>query len=514
MTAPVTDARRDADTRRDADARRDADTSRDADARRDADTSRDPTHREAAAHAAITGDAVRDPASYRDPSGFVFRRDGVVLRQVNAVYAADWEAFTQSPLSRRLVDEGRLLPWAPVGLEARLDECACAVIRPEPLDFVSYPFEWTFGELRDAALLTLDVQLAALEADLTLKDASAYNVQFRGVRPVLIDHLSFERARPDAPWIAYRQFCEHFLAPLSLMALRDVRFGTMLRDHPDGIPLDFAARLLPGRTRLRLGLGSHVHLHARAQRDHAGDGVAPAQVRLPKARLRALLQSLRSTVSGLRWEPTGTEWADYAERDHASYADGSGAGKAEVVGQMLLDAAGRVCWDLGANTGRYSRIAADLGYRVLAFDIDPGAAERHYRALVSEGRSGVTPLVVDLADPSPSLGWAERERAGLLERANADVIVALALIHHLAIGRNVPLPMVVDLFARLAPEAVVEWVPRDDPMVGRLLASRVDIFDDYTETGFRAALGGRFDIVARVPVAGSSRVLYRLRRLD
>ena len=171
-----------------------------------------------------------------------------------------------------------------------------------------------------------------------------------------------------------------------------------------------------------------------------------------------------------------------------------------------------MCWDLGANTGRFSRIAADLGYRVLSFDIDPAAAERHYRALRTAGRTDTTPLVMDLADPSPGLGWAEQERAGLLERANADVILALALVHHLAIGRNVPLPMVMDLFADLAPQAIVEWVPRGDPMVDILLASREDVFTDYTTEGFEAAVGARFEVRSRAPIEGSPRVLYHLVR--
>jgi hypothetical protein len=454
----------------------------------------------------------RDAASYRDPSGFVYRRDGVVHRQIAASYAPHWEAFTRSPLATRLVEEGHLLGWTDVGTDAAFDTEASAVIRPEQLDFMSFPYEWTFGELRAAALLTLDIELAALEQGFSLKDASAYNVQFRGVRPVLIDHLSFERRDGDAPWPAYRQFCEHFLAPLALMAERDVRFGSMLRSRPDGFPLDLAAGLLPGRTRLRFGLASHLHLHARAQRVHADDGEAAGRVTISRDRLRALIGNLRSTVDGLHWEPAGTEWADYAELDHPSY-DGAGAGaKGRLLEQVIGNGGGRSCWDLGANTGAYSRIAARCGYRVLAFDVDPAAAERHYRALLKEGRTDTTPLVMDLADPSPSLGWAERERPGLLERANADLILALALVHHLAIGRNVPLPMVFDLFAELAPEGVVEWVPRDDPMVQRMLSGRVDIFDRYTERGFQDALAGRFEVVARVPIDGSPRVLYHLRR--
>lgn len=457
----------------------------------------------------------RDAASWRDRAGFVYRRDGVLLRQIQPSWAEEWRAFAAAPLSRRLVDSGRLVTWQEAPPAEAFDDTAAAVIRPEAVPFISHPYEWTFGQLRDAALLTLEVQAAAIAADWTLKDASAYNVAYRGVTPVLIDHLSFQRLPPESPWVAYQQFCEHFLAPLALMARRDVRMGRMLRDQLDGIPLDLAARLLPGRTRLRLGLGAHIHLHARSQHAHAGDARKPTEVRLSRSRLAALIESLRGTVEGLRWDPSGTEWADYADKGHASYAGGAPDAKEAIVRDLLAAASpgtGHACWDLGANTGRFSAIAAAQGYRVLSFDIDPAAAERHYRALRAAGRSDTTPLVMDLADPSPGLGWAGRERASLVDRADADVILALALVHHLGIGRNVPLAMVADQFACLAPQAIVEWVPRGDPMVDVLLASREDVFSDYTTEGFEAAVATRYEVRSRTPIPGSPRVLYHLVR--
>jgi ribosomal protein L11 methylase PrmA len=455
----------------------------------------------------------RDGGSFRDPSGFVFWRDGQPYRQIEQRFQAEWDAFQASPLMARLVAEERLIAFEPVGLEFAQTSSAHAVIRPEPIEFISYPYEWTFGQLRDAALLTLDTQLQALADGWTLRDASAYNVQFQAGRPILIDSLSFEPLETGAPWVAYRQFCEHFLAPLALVARRDVRLAALLRADPDGIPLDLASRLLPWRTRLNFGLLSHVHLHARAQRRHAaGDdgGRAVRSVRITRSRLEALIANLRGTVAGLNWTPEGTEWADYAE--HTSYGDAATADKARLVDAFVRDVPGPRAWDLGANTGRYSRIAAEAGKRVLAFDIDPAAAEQNYRQLRRENRTDILPLILDVANPSPGLGWAGRERRSLLERANADVILALALVHHLAISRNVPLPMIMGLFADLAPWAIVEFVPKEDPMVRHLLASRRDVFDDYGLDGFRAAAVERFDIAAESPIAESLRVLFLLRR--
>ena len=404
------------------------------------------------------------------------------------------------------------MPWeaAPDGLDVA--DGAHAIIAPERIELISYPYEWTFGELRDAALLTLDIQALALEHGFTLRDASAYNVQFRRGTPIHIDTLSFEPAPAGAPWIAYRQFCEHFLAPLALMAMCDVRLGRLLRDEIDGIPLDLASRLLPRSTRLRLGLAAHIHLHARAQRRYA-DRPTEASQRVRSSRKvnqTALLDSLRRTIRGLRWEPKGTEWADYDER--TSYDALATAAKEGLVARFIGATLGSVVWDLGANTGHYSRVVAETGRQVIAFDIDPAAAERLYRRVRADGRDDILPLVMDLVDPSPGLGWANAERRSLADRSNADALLALALVHHLAIGRNVPLGEISAWLATLGPQLVIEFVPRQDPMVQTLLATREDVFEDYTIEGFRAAFDERWTIVEEAPIEGTVRTLFSLRR--
>jgi SAM-dependent methyltransferase len=302
------------------------------------------------------------------------------------------------------------------------------------------------------------------------------------------------------------------------MARVDIRLGSLLRDHLEGIPLDLAARLLPRRTRFSFGLGPHLHLHARAQRRHADDGKAaaagqgsePSGASMSASRLATLIESLRSTVSSLDWDPGGTVWADYAE--HTSYDETATAAKEAAVDSALEIAGGRRAWDLGANTGRYSRLAAERGYQVVALDVDPGAVERHYRSLCKAGRADTLPLLADLGNPSPAQGWGSAERASLLARADADVILALALVHHLAIGANVPLPMIASLFASLAAQAIVEFVPKEDAMVRRLLASRRDIFPDYGIEGFRAAFAARFETLSETPIEGTVRTMFHLRR--
>ena len=462
--------------------------------------------------------ALREPSSFRDPHGFVYTRAGALYRQINPPAAADWAAFEESGLGTELINKRWLVAHEQVGLELAADAAAVAVIRPEPVPFISYPYEWTFSQLRDAALLTLDVQEAALGRGMSLRDASAFNVQFVDGRPILIDTLSFEITKEGEPWIAYRQFCEHFLAPLAVMALRDPSLSVLLRPHLDGIPLELASRLLPTRTRFRPGLAAHLHLHARAQgsaRKHAPAGMDGGSRRpqISQNRLLALIAHLRSTVQGLDLRPRGTTWAEYGDRPR-SYSAEAAAAKASIVESMLHEMTGSRVWDLGANTGDFSRIAAEQGKSVLAIDSDWAAAERHYRSLKERHEKRILPLVADVAAPSPALGWASRERRSLLDRADADVVLALAIVHHLAIGRNVPLAEIGALLARLGTETIIEFVPKSDFMVQEMLASREDIFSSYDLPTFRKTLGITHVAVAEVPIPHSERTLIHARRKD
>lgn len=459
------------------------------------------------------------PGSFRDPRGFLFHRDGVLYRHVDASAAADYDLFESSGLRASLHDAGLLIPHEEDPAIAA-ERGAARVLRPEVVPFVSYPYEWSFSQLRDAALLTLRLQSTAMDHGMSLRDASAYNVQFHRGRPLLIDTLSFERLPEGTPWVAYRQFCQLFLAPLALMSYRDVRLGLMLRDHLDGVPLDLAASLLPRRAQARPPLQLHLFLHAKSQRRHAADGAAAAAGGVegaPPTRrgfglqaFRGLLDSLRKGVEGLGAPEAVGAWADY-ESEATHYAEAARRRKEEVVAAWIGRAAPSSVWDLGANVGRFSRMASRNGIDTVAFDLDAAAVDRNYAAARDEGDEHLLPLVMDLTNPSPGLGWDGRERASLADRGPADLALALALVHHLAIGNNVPLPMVMRTFAGLARRAVVEFVPKDDEKVRTLLATREDVFPGYTAEGFEAAAGDAFEVEAREPLPESGRALYLLR---
>jgi ribosomal protein L11 methylase PrmA len=447
-------------------------------------------------------------SSFRDPSGFVFTRDGILYRQVNRVFQPEFEAVTASGLYDELARDGLMVSHRIIGLDLAASPEAAAVLQPDRVGFISYPYEWSFGQLRDAALLTLEIQQRALAKGLTLRDASAYNVQFERGRPVFIDTLSFEPRKEGAPWVGYRQFCEHFLVPLALMSRVDMDLGSLLRTHLEGVPLELGARLLGRRSWLRPGLLFHVQLHAMAQRRYKDRPPEPgvAQRPISAQTVLGLTQSLRSVVEGLTWDPGGTEWSDYAgDNNYTAEAAGS---KRELVAGMLRGRGARTVWDLGANTGEYSRAALTVAEHVVAFDLDPAAVERNYRRVRAEGETAILPLRMDLTNPSPALGWAHRERLSLEQRGPADALLALALVHHLAIGHNLPLERVADFLARLGGTLVIEFVPKSDSQVQRMLRSRPDIFPSYTREGFEAAFRSSFHIDAVTPVTGSERLMY------
>jgi SAM-dependent methyltransferase len=454
-------------------------------------------------------------SSFRDPSGFLFTRDGVLLRQVQERYRPHYERLRASGLYDALVADGLLIPHEERPLAEAASGGAAFVLRPERIPFVSMPYEWTFGQRKAAALLTLRIQELALKHGMTLKDASAYNVQFRGVRPVLIDTLSFETYEEGAPWIAYRQFCQHFLAPLALQARVDVRLGGLLRQHLDGIPLDLASRLLTHRSWMSPALLIHLHLHARSVARHAATDASAsrAAAKVQRARvsqrgLEGLVSHLQGTVQGLEWRPAGTEWGAYEETHN--YDAAGRASKQALVAEFVRASGAQRVLDLGANAGEYSRVARDAGATlVVAADGDPVAVERGFRRLTDGGESGVHPLLVDLTNPSPTQGWDHAEWPSFAARGPFDAVLALALVHHLAIGNNVPLEGVAAMLARLGKAVIIEWVPKPDPQVQRLLSAREDIFDGYQEDGLRAAFavaGMREQL--RKPVGESGRTLH------
>lgn len=453
---------------------------------------------------------MRNPASFRDPSGFVYEREGSLLRQVNRGYSADFEHLLGSGLLQRLQDESMLISSTIESTALAETPDAIAVLRPERLPLISYPYEWCFSQLKDAALLTLDVALQALSSGMMLKDASAYNVQFKNGRPIFIDTLSFETYKEGTPWPAYRQFCQHFLGPLALMAHRDLALLQLLRIYIDGIPLPLVAKLLPLKTKFNFGLFAHIHAHARTSNKPASTNVQ--SVSIPRESLTAFLQSLKRTVGNLPVPKSATQWGAYYQ--DTNYSTEAMTAKRALVHELLAQVApcGGSLWDLGANNGEFSRIAARLGFDVTAWDMDPNAVESAYSTVRSGNEENLLPLLLDLTNPSPALGWANEERQSFQQRGPAHVVMALALIHHLCIGNNVPIDQVLAQFESLGKWLLIEFVPKEDSQVQRMLASRTDIFTHYDEPTFIAMLRDRYTIIDQRSIPSTCRTLFIAKR--
>lgn len=459
----------------------------------------------------------RVAASFRDPSGFVFFQGEKLFRQVNKVYQQDYDLLISSGLYERLTKQKLLIPHQEVDIRPIQAELGYKVLQPELVDFISYPYEWSFSQLKDAALLTLAIQKIALETGMILKDASAYNIQFHRGRPILIDTLSFTKYVEGEPWIAYRQFCQHFIAPLALMSMVDLRLITLLINHIDGIPLDLCSRLLPRSTRLNFGLMTHIHMQAAAQRRFANTDIPEPKVtaekkpRVTKLGLIGLIDSLESTVKKLNIKITGKDWANYYS--DTNYNQKAFDEKRKIVADLAGSLQPRLILDLGANTGIFSREAAkQADCLVVSADIDPEAVEINYRQLKNDRQTNILPLIVDLTNPSPAIGWDNRERTSFYSRRKADLVMALALIHHLAISNNVPLGDIARSMANLGEYLLLEFVPKEDSQVQRLLRSRDDIFNQYSLEGLLKAFEPHYTLESQSPITDSKRTILLFKR--
>jgi hypothetical protein len=464
----------------------------------------------------MTSEPMVEPGSFRDRTATVFYQQGEVFRGLTERALGHWEALSATDFYRRFVSSGGLVDTervSPVSVHPSVGDRWRAVLKHERVPFVSYPYEWPFGMLKDAALLHVDLLLAALDEGMTLKDASPYNIQWKGTVPVFVDVASFERRQSGEPWVGYRQFCELFLYPLLLLAYRDVPYHPWLRGSLEGIDAATCWRLMSPRDVLHGGVLTHVYLQARAQaawrtttRDVRADlraaGFSTAVIKHNAARLGTL-------IAGLNWTPKPSTWSEYGTCTH--YAPDDDLRKSDFVRACVRSRDWGLVWDLGANTGKFSRIAAERARCVVAIDADHQAVNRLYQQLKAEGSRTILPLVGNVADPSPGLGWRNRERKPWVDRGRPDLVLCLALLHHLALTANIPVPELLEWLAGLGADLIVEFVSREDPMVAALLRNKDDLYTDYTLPAFERELARRFVVHERMPLASGTRLLYHAR---
>ena len=449
----------------------------------------------------------RIPSSFRDPSGFLFYCDGIVYRQINSLYKENYDTLINSGLFKALLNAELIIPHEEVNNDFNK---GYKVIKPELIEFISYPYEWCFSQLKAAALLTLRIEKIALDFGMSLKDCSAYNVQFRNGKPIFIDTLSFEVYREGQPWVAYRQFCQHFLAPLALMSQKDIRLNQLFRIYIDGIPLDLASSLLPLHTWFKPSLLLHIHLHAKSQKHFSGKNTKTTRRKIRRAGLLGLIDYLESTINKMKWTPQHSEWVDYYKE--ALYSSEAMDHKKRIVSEFLDQINPRTVWDVGANLGMFGRIASNKDIKTIALDHDPVVVENIYLESISKNEKHLFPLLLDLSNPSAGLGWRNEERMPFMERGFADAVLALALVHHLAISNNLTFDKIAKFFSDICHALIIEFVPKADMQVQKLLATREDIFYDYTQHNFEHEFETYFTIKASINIKDSLRVLYLMQK--
>jgi ribosomal protein L11 methylase PrmA len=453
-----------------------------------------------------------EKSSFRDNSGFIFYHQGEIFRAITFSYKDNYDHLIKSGLYNYLVEEKLLIPHSEEVSSDKSDAKIYRVIQPDKIDFISYPYEWCFSQLKDAAQTTLNIQKAALKYGMTLKDSSAYNIQFYRGRPVLIDTLSFEIHKEGEPWQAYNQFCKYFLAPLALVAYCDTRLNLFLKNFIDGIPLDLATKFLGKKAFLIPGLFLHIYLHSKFQLRYSdkNKSLSVKKKWMSKEALFRLTGNLETTISKLKIKKSRTAWSDYYSEEYPTKTYLKE--KKKILETYLEKVKPNRVLDLGANDGEFSKLAAESSKVVLALDSDPYCIEMCYNYTKKNNILNLLPLVADLTNPSPSIGWANSERLSLLERSNADLVLALAIIHHLCISNNVPFEILADFLVKISEWLIIEFIPKSDSMVKKLLLHRKDIFENYNVESFKKEFMRYFSIIEYKKVSDTERTIYLMKK--
>lgn len=453
-----------------------------------------------------------EQSSFRDSAGFVFYKNEHVYRAIHQSYQSIWENVSKAEFFLNLIRAGQLIDFT---TENNLSILADSngihkIIKVQKIPFISYPNEWTFSQLKKAALLTLSIQKKALQENYILKDASAYNVQFIGSKALFIDSLSFDHYEEGEPWQAYKQFCQHFLGPLLLWQYGFSEVKSLYLENIDGIPLSLCAKLLPFKSRFNFLAYTHIHLHATFESKHASDkSISSKKLKISKSRIFSLIEHLEQGIKSMSIKKTQTNWTDYY--DSFSYSESGYKAKKMFVEKQLLGLNKTLCVDLGANTGEFSSLAATHYASVIACDSDLEVVAAIQRKKIPN----ILALHVNLINPTPSFGWNCRERQSFLERVQkADTTMALALIHHLCIGNNIPLPKLAEFFANISQRLIIEFVPKTDIQVEKLLVTKKDIFEDYTLENFKHYFTRHFLIEESFPIPDSGRVIFLLKKAE
>lgn len=458
----------------------------------------------------MASDFLQHAASYRDRDGFIFKHGENYYRSIQPQYAPHYLQLMQSGLYHTLVKKQWLLSHQEINNDPELNTTSATIILPEQIKQISYPYEWSFAMWQDAALLTLNIAKAAIDCNMLLKDATPFNIQFFNGRPVFIDTLSFEQYDATKPWVAYRSFCDCFIAPLLLQKYCHPEMGKLFTIYPNGIPLEILKSLLPARAKWNLHNYLHVYLQ-NAVKPGKKENSTAAGKGFSKQKMLLLLNGLITYVAKLQPKKTKTTWDDYY--GHTILGDAYLNAKTALVQDFVSDISFNSLVDLGANDGHFSLLFKNTGRQITAVDGDVNCIDTLYKKIKQHKIKNILPLVISLTAPSPSIGFNNAERNSFTERISGDMVFALALVHHLAIGSNLPLHFIARWLAPMGENLLIEFVPKEDEKVQLLLQHRTDIFTDYNLDNFEKAFSKYFHTLKKQTIANTGRTLFLFKRI-
>ena len=448
------------------------------------------------------------PSSYRDPSGFLFYKNEILYRQVNQVFKKDFELLIEGGLYQSLVEKKILISHELIRENLTGSPDWYLTLQPEIIPFISYPYEWCFDMLKDAALLTIETAKEALNFGMMLRDASAYNIQLSKGKMIFIDTLSFEEYDEQKPWVAYRQFCEHFFAPLALMHYLKQPLQSLLIACPDGIPLSVAAKMLPFKSKLNLHTYLHLHLHSSVAKKNRSE--IDQKRAFSKQKMKNLLRSLEDGIKSFSFSQSPTVWSSYYEE--ANQRDDYVAVKKEILTDWVSKLNFSTVLDTGANEGEFSELVANKSACVISTDLDHSSINRLYNKIQQKSIPNIYPLIMDLANPSPAIGVNNEERTSFLQRTKVNLTLALALVHHLALGRNIPFHKIAKMYHSITVYLVIEFIPPTDEKVRLMTIHKKDLLINYSEEYFTSAFQNYFSILEKREINNSGRILFLMEK--
>lgn len=450
-------------------------------------------------------------ASFRDPSGYMFYEGDTLRRAINPIYFPQYQRLKNSGFFDTLIKKGLLIPHVET---SESDEQI--VITPEPIPFITNPYEWSFEQYKHAALLTLQIQKYALSKGFILKDASAYNVTFHKGKAIFIDTLSFDFYEENTPWRAYKQFIMHFFGPLVLAKYHGTEVFKMMQSHIDGIPVQLLASLLPSKTKFSSTLFTNIHLLAKMERKHSEDYAGESKAaKLSKKAQNNLLEGLFEYIKKLELQEV-TEWGNYY--DKTNYDETAFEAKKTLIRDWVGALQPQSLIDIGGNDGTFARTVLNAVPQVLVTDIDTNAVDHNYRQVQQNKETNMLPFVCDVLQPAPGIGFNNTERGSLIDRLvklQPDVTLALALIHHITLSGNVPFVKSAEFFAKFASDLIIEFPTRDDSWVQSLLMRKrefINHFDFYNQENFESGYAQYYTFEAVTAIEGTRRILYRMKR--